>query len=240
MLVRFIFTSILKIGYVEVRISRSVSESSFDFLITGADCTREATSCRKKNVFLCKMLVKVLSCIHLPNFYWIPSLQGSVTLSGLKHNIKVGVLFVEAWLRGQGHFFLDGAVEDSATAEISRSQVSVCTLTRWRDVLVLFMHCILVHSFDTFFICVCVYVCTCVVLLLPRAIPFRIYSHRQRITVLRWSYYYLVMFYWFYSDTLLKGATIQPRDRKRGCASFLPPEVWRRLPRTAQEKSKGN
>lgn len=49
--------------------------------------------------------------------------RGSVTLTGLKHNIKVGILFVEAWLRGQGHFLLDGAVEDSATAEISRSQV---------------------------------------------------------------------------------------------------------------------
>ena len=46
-----------------------------------------------------------------------------MTLTGLKHNIKVGILFVEAWLRGQGHFLLDGAVEDSATAEISRSQV---------------------------------------------------------------------------------------------------------------------
>ena len=153
------FTSILKIGYVEVRISRSVSESFLDFLITRADCTREATSCRKKNVFLCKMLVKVLSCIHLPNFYWIPSLQGSVTLSGLKHNIKVSVLFVEAWLRGQGHFFLEGAVEDSATAEISRSQVSVCTLTRWRDVLVLFIHCILVYKASTLFSFVCVCMC---------------------------------------------------------------------------------
>ena len=27
-------------------------------------------------------------------------LQGGVTLGGLKHNIAVGILFIEAWLRG--------------------------------------------------------------------------------------------------------------------------------------------
>ncbi|KAK4301254.1 hypothetical protein Pmani_026589 [Petrolisthes manimaculis] len=49
--------------------------------------------------------------------------SGGVTLEGLKHNIAVGVLFIEAWLRGKGHYIFRGAVEDSATAEISRSQV---------------------------------------------------------------------------------------------------------------------
>ncbi|KAG7328881.1 hypothetical protein KOW79_007055 [Hemibagrus wyckioides] len=48
---------------------------------------------------------------------------GGVTLYGLKHNIAVGVLFIEAWLSGRGHFFFKRQVEDSATAEISRSQV---------------------------------------------------------------------------------------------------------------------
>ncbi|KAG5845304.1 hypothetical protein ANANG_G00137380 [Anguilla anguilla] len=48
---------------------------------------------------------------------------GGVTLYGLKYNIAVGILFIEAWLRGKGHFFYKGQVEDSATAEISRSQV---------------------------------------------------------------------------------------------------------------------
>ncbi|XP_017547504.1 malate synthase-like [Pygocentrus nattereri] len=48
---------------------------------------------------------------------------GGVTLYGLKYNIAVGVLFIEAWLSGRGHFFYKGQVEDSATAEISRSQV---------------------------------------------------------------------------------------------------------------------
>ncbi|XP_078066636.1 malate synthase-like [Mustelus asterias] len=49
--------------------------------------------------------------------------SGGVTLHGLKYNIGVGILFIEAWLRGQGHFSFRGQVEDSATAEISRSQV---------------------------------------------------------------------------------------------------------------------
>ncbi|XP_056327676.1 malate synthase-like isoform X2 [Danio aesculapii] len=48
---------------------------------------------------------------------------GGVTLYGLRYNISVGVLFIEAWLSGRGHFFYLGKVEDSATAEISRSQV---------------------------------------------------------------------------------------------------------------------
>ncbi|XP_048826452.1 malate synthase-like [Brienomyrus brachyistius] len=48
---------------------------------------------------------------------------GGVTLYGLKYNIAVGILFIEAWLTGRGHFFYQGQVEDSATAEISRSQV---------------------------------------------------------------------------------------------------------------------
>uniref|UniRef100_A0A3Q1EDX0 malate synthase n=1 Tax=Acanthochromis polyacanthus TaxID=80966 RepID=A0A3Q1EDX0_9TELE len=49
--------------------------------------------------------------------------SGGVTLHGLKHNIAVGVLFINAWLSGKGHFVYRGQVEDSATAEISRSQV---------------------------------------------------------------------------------------------------------------------
>ncbi|XP_060905042.1 malate synthase-like [Labrus mixtus] len=49
--------------------------------------------------------------------------SGGVTLYGLKYNIAVGVLFINAWLSGTGHFFYRGQVEDSATAEISRSQV---------------------------------------------------------------------------------------------------------------------
>lgn len=48
---------------------------------------------------------------------------GGVTLYGLKYNIAVGIQFIDAWFKGEGHFFYCGKVEDSATAEISRSQV---------------------------------------------------------------------------------------------------------------------
>ncbi|KAM3842724.1 malate synthase-like [Diretmus argenteus] len=49
--------------------------------------------------------------------------SGGVTLHGLKYNIAVSILFIDAWLSGKGHFVYRGQVEDSATAEISRSQV---------------------------------------------------------------------------------------------------------------------
>ncbi|KAI5635256.1 malate synthase domain-containing protein [Phthorimaea operculella] len=51
----------------------------------------------------------------------IPS--GGVTLQGLKHNVAISILFIYHWLAGIGHFFYSGNVEDSATAEISRSQI---------------------------------------------------------------------------------------------------------------------
>ncbi|KAM9469831.1 malate synthase-like [Clarias gariepinus] len=60
-------------------------------------------------------------CVTPKDLLTMPA--GGVTLNGLKHNIAVGVLFIEAWLSGRGHFFFKGQVEDSATAEISRSQV---------------------------------------------------------------------------------------------------------------------
>lgn len=46
-----------------------------------------------------------------------------VTIEGLKKNVTIGVLFIHAWLKGQGTFCHNGLVEDSATAEISRLQV---------------------------------------------------------------------------------------------------------------------
>ncbi|XP_026496120.2 uncharacterized protein LOC113400684 [Vanessa tameamea] len=51
----------------------------------------------------------------------IPS--GGVTMQGLKHNVAVTILFIYHWLAGIGHFFYSGNVEDSATAEISRTQI---------------------------------------------------------------------------------------------------------------------
>jgi hypothetical protein len=48
---------------------------------------------------------------------------GHVTSTGLQLNVQVGVNFVFNWLQGRGSFVLNGLAEDSATAEISRSQV---------------------------------------------------------------------------------------------------------------------
>ena len=48
---------------------------------------------------------------------------GPRTEAGLRLNINVGILYVEAWLRGQGCVPLYNLMEDAATAEISRAQV---------------------------------------------------------------------------------------------------------------------
>ena len=45
--------------------------------------------------------------------------EGTRTEAGLRHNIRVGVQYLEAWLRGQGCVPLYNLMEDAATAEIS-------------------------------------------------------------------------------------------------------------------------
>ena len=49
--------------------------------------------------------------------------RGKRTEDGLRHNVRVGVQYLEAWLRGQGCVPLYDLMEDAATAEISRTQV---------------------------------------------------------------------------------------------------------------------
>jgi malate synthase len=49
--------------------------------------------------------------------------EGSRTEEGLRHNVRVGVRYLEAWLRGQGCVPLYNLMEDAATAEIARAQV---------------------------------------------------------------------------------------------------------------------
>jgi malate synthase len=48
---------------------------------------------------------------------------GTRTEEGLRHNVRVGVQYIEAWLRGVGCVPLYHLMEDAATAEISRAQV---------------------------------------------------------------------------------------------------------------------
>ncbi len=49
--------------------------------------------------------------------------EGKRTEAGLRHNVRVGVQYLEAWLRGAGAVPLYDLMEDAATAEISRTQV---------------------------------------------------------------------------------------------------------------------
>jgi len=49
--------------------------------------------------------------------------RGERTEAGLRENIRVGVQYIEAWLRGRGAVPLYNLMEDAATAEISRAQV---------------------------------------------------------------------------------------------------------------------
>ncbi len=49
--------------------------------------------------------------------------EGTRTEEGMRNNIRVGVQYIEAWLRGNGAVPLYNLMEDAATAEISRTQV---------------------------------------------------------------------------------------------------------------------
>ena len=49
--------------------------------------------------------------------------EGPITEKGLRQNLNVGILYLEAWLRGNGCVPLYNLMEDAATSEISRTQV---------------------------------------------------------------------------------------------------------------------
>jgi malate synthase len=49
--------------------------------------------------------------------------KGTISEKGLRHNLNVGVLYLEPWLRGIGCVPIYNLMEDAATAEISRAQV---------------------------------------------------------------------------------------------------------------------
>ncbi|HEY5289996.1 MAG TPA: malate synthase A, partial [Caulobacteraceae bacterium] len=49
--------------------------------------------------------------------------KGARSEQGLRENIRVGVQYIEAWLRGRGAVPLYNLMEDAATAEISRAQI---------------------------------------------------------------------------------------------------------------------
>jgi malate synthase len=49
--------------------------------------------------------------------------DGEVTEDGLRNDISVGIQYIASWLRGNGAAVIFNLMEDTATAEISRSQV---------------------------------------------------------------------------------------------------------------------
>jgi malate synthase len=48
---------------------------------------------------------------------------GRVTMEGVRMNVEVALLYIEAWLRGSGAVAIHNLMEDAATAEISRTQL---------------------------------------------------------------------------------------------------------------------
>ncbi len=53
----------------------------------------------------------------------VSTAPGSVTLAGMRTNVRVGLEYLAAWIGGAGAVAIDNLMEDAATAEISRMQV---------------------------------------------------------------------------------------------------------------------
>jgi malate synthase len=51
------------------------------------------------------------------------NVPGAITEDGLKKNLRIGLAYMEGWLRGLGCIPLNNMMEDAATAEVSRSQL---------------------------------------------------------------------------------------------------------------------
>jgi malate synthase len=49
--------------------------------------------------------------------------EGAITEEGIRANISIGILYLESWLRGNGAAAIYNCMEDTATAEISRTQL---------------------------------------------------------------------------------------------------------------------
>ena len=69
----------------------------------------------------CCMLC-VHKCTHV-QLQILDAVQGPRTEKGLRTNISVGLIYLEAWLGGSGCIPIHSMMEDAATAEIARTQV---------------------------------------------------------------------------------------------------------------------
>lgn len=61
--------------------------------------------------------------LHISQLDLLEVHDGIRTEQGLRHNIRHGVQYLEAWLRGEATVPLDNAMEDVAITEISRGQI---------------------------------------------------------------------------------------------------------------------
>ncbi len=68
-------------------------------------------------------LDKLRQDVHVGQKELLEVHEGTRTEDGVRQNIRVGVQYIEAWLRGRGAVPLYNLMEDAATAEISRSQI---------------------------------------------------------------------------------------------------------------------
>ena len=118
MVVRFIFSSILQIWYVEVWISRSISESPLDFEITRVNCTfLSMCKCQRKshklNIKLfglysvCELFVGVYTSIKSTKIKFIPTML-SVEIF-IKHPKDLTVMTFW-YLNHDGVFSVDGSI----------------------------------------------------------------------------------------------------------------------------------
>lgn len=51
------------------------------------------------------------------------NVPGSITEEGIRQNLRIGLSYMEGWLRGIGCIPINNLMEDAATAEVSRSQL---------------------------------------------------------------------------------------------------------------------
>jgi malate synthase len=61
--------------------------------------------------------------VHITRENLLEVHKGTRTEAGFRENIRIGVQYMEAWLRGKGAVPIYNMMEDAATAEISRAQI---------------------------------------------------------------------------------------------------------------------
>ena len=126
-------------AFIPVKDDASANESAFDQV--RADKLREVTDGHDGTWVAHPGLVPVARAIfdaHMPGPNQISRQRDDLTVTeadllrvprgprteaGLRHNLRVGIQYLEAWVSGNGCVPLYNLMEDAATAEISRAQI---------------------------------------------------------------------------------------------------------------------